>query len=403
MATSSTQNFPTLDIDLYAEDILPDPWPILARIREAGPLVWNEQGYWMTAHDRICRRVFSQPDVMGQDGLIKSFFGEDAFITIDERAPHNALRNVWVSAFGRSGVDKLVPAVRDMIAIMLDAIEDELRSGGQVDMVPALTRPLPARVIAHMMGVSQEMTPTVIDWADTMANATLGGLPIDYEHDPHWLASERAKGELAEYIIEQIQYRRTHRGDDLISHMVHSDIGSEMSEQAMMVNIRQLLFAGNETTSNWLGHIVITLGEHAADRRDIVGDRSLTAGAVEEVLRWQGVTQVMPRGVGEQGAEIAGQKLRSGSEVILLLGAAGRDPARWDNPDRFDIRRESKPHLAFGNGLHTCLGAILARMEALEVTNALLDRFPEYRIAKQASYANFSLRGPTSAWIELCQ
>lgn len=403
MATTSTASVPTLDIDLYAPDIVPDPWPVLSRIREAGQLVWNEQGYWMSAHDRVCRQVFGQPDVLGQEVLMKSFFGEEAFIAIDERAKHNALRNVWVSAFGHNGVEKLVPAVRQTIGELLDAVEDELRSGGQVDMLPALCRQLPAHVIAFMMGVSREMTSTVIEWADTMANATLGGLPIDFDNDPYWHASERAKAELGDYLIEQIAYRRTHPGEDLISHMVHSEIGQKMSEQAMMVNIRQLLFAGNETTSNWLGHILVTFGERTDDRRALASDRSLVPGAVEEVLRWQGVTQVMPRGVGDGGAIIAGQQLPPGANVLLLLGAAGRDPRRWDRPDEFDMRREPKPHLAFGNGLHTCLGAILARMEAAEVTNAVLDRFPEYRIARPVAYANFSLRGPTSAWIELCQ
>ena len=402
MASIGTTNFATLDIDLYTPAILPDPWPVLARIREAGLLVWNEQGYWMSAHDRVCRRVLTQPEAMDHEGLIRSFFGEEAFITIDERPLHNALRNVWVSAFGHGGVQKLVPVVRGKIAEMLDGIEDRLRAGDEVDIVPALCRPLPAWVIAHMMGVSQDMTPHVIGWADAMASATIGGLPIDYDNDPYWLASERAKAELADYIIDQLRYRRTHSGEDLISRIVQSEIGRSMSEQAMMVNIRQLLFAGNETTSNWLGHIFVTLGTRDVDRRALAADPALIPAAAEEVLRWQGVTQVMPRTVTSGGAEVAGQHLDPGTEIILLLGAAGRDPVRWDQPDVFDIRRKPLPHLAFGNGLHSCLGAILARMEAAEATGAVLDRFPEYRLSRPVEYTNFSLRGPAAVWIELC-
>ena len=391
---------PRLDIDLYDPAILPDPWPVLAEIREAGPLVWNEQGFWMTAHDKVCRQILNQPDAIGQEGLIASLFGEEAFISTDERGVHNALRNVWVAAFGRSGVDTLVPVVRKVVSDMLDKVEEQLADGSEIDMVPALCRPLPAYVIAHMMGVAGDMIPTVIEWADLMANATAGGFPIDYENDPHWLASEQAKAELADYLIEQIRFRRTNPGEDLISQMVHSEIGGRISEAAMMVNIRQLLFAGNETTGNWLGHILVTLGEHPEERRALQADRTLIPAALEEVLRWQGVTQVLPRGVKQDGLVIGGQELPAGTEVILLLGAAGRDPARWDRPDVFDPRREAKPHLAFGFGLHSCLGATLARMEAFEVATAILDRLPEFRIARPLTYGNFSLRGPTSIVIQ---
>jgi len=400
MSSTAMADYPSLDIDLYDPAIMPDPWPVLARIREAGPIVWNEQGYWMTAHDRVCRQIMNRPDAIGQEGLIASLFGEEAFISIDEPAMHNALRNVWVSAFGKNGVDALVPVVRKVVNGMIDAVEEPLRDGGQVDIVPALCRPLPAYVIAHMMGVAEDMIPTVIEWADHMANATAGGLPIDYENCPFWLASERAKEDLAAYLIEQIRFRRTNPGDDLISRIVRSEIGGQISEQAMMVNIRQLLFAGNETTGNWLGHILVTLGEYPDERRALRADRLLLPAALEEVLRWQGVTQVLPRGVKQAGTDVAGHDLPLGAEVILLLGAAGRDPERYHRPDEFDIRREPKPHLAFGFGLHSCLGATLARMEAFEVASAILDRIPEYRIARPLTFGNFSLRGPTSVWIE---
>lgn len=389
-----------MDIDLYDPTILADPWPVLARIREAGPLVWNAQGYWMTASDRLCRQILGQPDTAGQEGLIASLFGEEAFISIDERALHNGLRNVWVGAFGRGGVEALVPVVRRVVGAMLAPALETLRGGTMVDLVAALCRPLPAHVIAHMMGVPEETIPMVIAWADVMANATSGGFPIDYANDPHWLASEWAKAELATFLIEQMRRRRADRGDDLVSQIVHSEIGATLSEHAIMVNLRQLLFAGNETTSNWLGHILVTLAERPGDRRALREDPALIPAAVEEVLRWQGVTQVLPRGV-RHDTVIAGQDLPAGAELILLLGAAGRDPERHTAPDSFDIRREAKPHLAFGFGLHSCLGAMLARMEAREVTAAILARLPEYRLARPVTYGNFSLRGPASAWIEL--
>ena len=392
---------PSADINLYDPALVDNPWPVLAQIREMGDIVWNEQGYWMSARDRVCRQAFSQYDSLGHEGLVASFFGSDAFITINDRARHNVLRDVWVSAFGHNGVEKLVPVVRRIIGEMMVPVMEQLNSGSPCNLFAELCRPLPAHVIAHMMGVSGKMTSTVIGWADAMASATVGGFPIDYENDPYWLASENAKAGLALFLFDQLEYRRKYPGDDLISAMVISEAAKGLSDEAMMVNVRQLLFAGNETTSNWLGHIVTTFGSFQDEWQAMRKQRDLVPGAVEEVLRWQGVTQVMMRSAGNDGAIIAGQKIAPGDEVVLLLGAAGRDPERFERPDQFDIRREARSHLAFGYGLHTCLGAILARMEALEVANALLDQIPAYRMARPVSCHNFSLRGPVSAWVEI--
>lgn len=396
MGQADTEVLPNLEVDLYDTSLLADPWATLRRVREAGPLVWNPQGFWMTAHDRICRQVLSQPAKFGQKGLIASLFGEEAFISIDDRALHNALRDVWVAHFGHKWVEDLSTFVRTTIEELLDRAIENLDRNGEVDLVRALCRPLPAFVIAQMMGVAPDMIPSIISWSDLMAEATSNGFPIDYENDQAWLASEKAKAELAAYIRDQIRLRRDMPAVDLISAMVQSEIAKTLSDEALMVNIRQLLFAGNETTSNWLGHIVAALAERPELRAALIAAPSLVPAAAEEIMRWQGVTQVLPRMVGADGAEIAGVALPAGSEIMLLVGAAGRDPARWDRPDELDIYRDGKPHLAFGLGLHSCLGATLARMEAREVIRALLRRLPEFSLKREVTFGNFSLRGPTS-------
>lgn len=386
---------PALDVDLYSPEILADPWPTLNRIREAGPIVWNSRGYWMTASDRVCRRILTRPPEIGQEGMISAFFGKEAFISIDDKAQHNALRNVWVPSFSREAVQQLAAFVRQVANRMLDDLEQQSRSGAPVDLMGGLARPLPAYVIAHMMGVSPQMIPKVVEWSDLMGDATSGGFPIDYDNDPHWLAGEQAKTELAAFLIEQFDYRRKTPGEDLISRLVHSEIGKTMSEQAIVVNTRQLLFAGNETTAKWLGHIFETLSRFPDVRQCLNADRRLLPAALEEVMRWQGVTQVLPRGVKGDDVVVEGVPMANGAEILLLPGAAGRDPARWDNPWTFDIHREPKPHLGFGLGLHSCLGAVLARMESLEVMSTMLDRFPDFHIQTPVPYGNFSLRGAT--------
>ena len=394
-------NVPTIDINLYGPEIAADPWPLVRQIREMGPVVYNKRGQYVTAQDRVCREIMTHPEKAGMKGVMSSIFGEEAFISIDEPTMHNALRNAWVSAFGKNGVEKLVPHTRKIASGLLDDALEKLETEGQVDMQPVFCRPIPAYVIAHMMGVEREFIPTIIRWADDMARATANGHPIDYDNDPCWLKSEQAKADLGDFLIEQIGYRSTNPGNDLVSAIVHSDIGQQVSTHQMMVNLRQLLFAGNETTSNWLGHIVTILGERPDIREELRRDRTLVPAALEEVLRWLGVSQVLPRTVCDEGAVIGGVDLPAGAHVMAMVGAAGRDPARYANPEEFDIHRPQKPHLAFGFGMHSCLGATLARMEALQVTNLLLDRLPDYHFAAPITYDNFILRGPSRLLIEI--
>src|SRR5579884_3660558 len=137
-AGRGARSYPVLDIDLYSPEILADPWSALAEIRKAGPVVWNEHGYWMTGHDRVCRQIMNRPGAIGQEGMISTFFGEEAFISIDEKHRHNALRNVWAGAFSREAVAALASFVRTIANRMLDAVEPALRAGERVEMMAAL-------------------------------------------------------------------------------------------------------------------------------------------------------------------------------------------------------------------------------------------------------------------------
>ncbi len=391
---------PSVDINLYGPEMAEDPWASLRRIRELGPLVWNERGQWITAHDRVCRQIMNRPLEATMKGVMTSTFGEGAFITMDDRDAHNALRNVWVSAFGTRGVASLVAFTRQIIEARLDEALAALEADGTVDMQPVFCRPIPAYVIAHMMGVGEDVIPTIVEWSDHLATGTSSGHPIDYENDFYWLRAEKARADLADFLLEQVQYRRAHPDHGLISKIVHSDLAATTPDAQMVVNLRQLLFAGNETTSNWLGHLVHIFGTRPDVRAELDADRSLIPSALEEMLRWLGIVHAVPRMVGQGGMEIAGVHLPEGAHIMALIGAAGRDPERYDDPDTFDIHREPKPHLGFGFGLHTCLGAILARMETAQAANALLDRMPSFRFVEPVTYESYMLRGPRRLVIE---
>jgi cytochrome P450 len=390
-----------MDVDLYTPEVIADPWPTLARIREAGPILWNERGYWMSAQDRVCRRIFANPERFSCKPVVPAFFGDEAFISIDDKARHNALRLMWSDSFRPVGIAKMAGTVRMIANRMLDPLVERLEAGETVDLVEGLCRHLPAYVIAHMLGVPREMQRMLIEWSDTMAASTAGGYEIDYETDPAWLAGERAKRDMADFIVEQIRDRRVNPGDDLISEMVHSEVGKTLSEQAMVINTRQLLFAGSETTANWLGHIVHVLGKRPDLQRELRADPGLIRSAAEEVLRWEPVVHALPRTVANGDIEVEGVTIPEGAPVVPLLGAANRDPRRYDNPDELDIRRPGPSSLAFGFAIHNCIGIFLARLEAAETTAALLERIGDYALTDDVRYTGFTLRGPAAVSIRL--
>jgi cytochrome P450 len=351
----------------------------------------------MTAHDKVCRQILNKPVQFGTDGASADMFGAEAFIAIDDKAMHNALRNVWAAAFRRDSLERVIPVIRKFARRLLDAIEPRIRAGERMDVMSGFCRPLPAYVIANMMGVPDEMLGSVVQWSDLMANA--GGFPADYE-SLAWRSAEKAKQDLADYLLEQIKYRRTNPGEDLISQIVHSEVGKTLSERAVMVNTRQLLFAGNETTAKWLGHIVLILGRLPEVRRSVMQDSALLAPALDEIMRWEPVVHALPRRVHGE-AVIADVPLCDGTEVVLLVGGANRDPQRYPDPDRLDIHRERRANMGFGYGLHSCLGVVLAQLEAVEATTAFVARFPDYEVPERVQYTGFGLRGPSPLNVEL--
>lgn len=386
-----------MKVDLFGPETVQNPWPVMGQIMAEGPVVHNETvNTWMITTDRLCRKVFLDTERFTLEGAIgTTVFGPEAFITIDDKKRHDELRGIWSVAFQRSSLEALRPVIADIADRMIDRIEEQLKDGATIDAEHELCRDLPAYVIAHMLGVPAEMRPSIVKWSDDIGHAV--GLPNNTPHtDPLWKAAHEAKQQLANYMLSQINDRRRSPGDDLISQIVHSDVGKTLSDEALIANSRQLLFAGNETTAKWLGHSLVTLAKFPEIRDEIAADRSLIPQALEEVMRWEPVNMSLPRLVRGGDAEIADAIIPDAAEVMVLTGAAAHDPARYDDPATFDIHREAKSHLGFGFGLHSCLGVALARLEAEVVMNRVLDRIPNFEVVGPVRYNAFSFRGPTA-------
>ncbi len=391
----SPAHVPVTATGIMGEAYAADPWPALHALRAQGPVVWHEtyRRWLVTTHEHVHATLNDYERFTVEGTSMVALFGKEAFISMDERGPHDELRNVWAAAFRKTVLEGLRAPAGRIVERLVASVAARLHAGEAVEIIPALCRPLPTLVIAHMMGVPEEMLAQVIGWTDAMsaggpAYQTGAAAAVAQQ------AREAAKTALADYLTSLLRARRVQPGDDLISTLAVSAAARSRGDDALVPNIRQLLFAGNETTAKWLANIFVSYAEHPDVWRELGTNRALVRPANEEVLRWQGVTGSLVRKVRGQGAQIADVALEDGAEVTLLLAAANRDPARYENPDAFDIHRPAKANLGFGFGLHHCLGLNLARLEAEMAVQAALDQFPPFSIAAPYGYSTLPVRGP---------
>jgi len=401
-AGSAAREAPVTSLDIIGADVADDPFPVLAELRAFGPVVWHEAyGSWLVTTDREIRKVLTDQARFTVEGtVLEDLFGANAFISTDDRHRHDSLRNIWADAFRRPALERLRPRIGAMLDRLLDPIAKRLGSGESIDIDAALCRPLPAMVIGALMGVEDDMLGQVMGWADAMVEG--GSVYLDKEEAERRMAvREEAKASLAAYLIGQMEYRRTHPGDDLVSMLVSAEAARGIPDEHLVENLRQLLFAGNETTAKWLANIFVTFGEFPEVRRELVADPSLIPQANDEVMRWRNIIGTIMRKVRGGPVELAGITLADGDAVSLVLTSGNRDPARYEDPDRFDIHRMPQPNLGFGLGLHNCLGLALAKVEAEVAVRGFLARIPDYAIAASYHYSPVPARGPSPVRIAL--
>ena len=395
---------PVMSLSFREPGFNQDPFPVLEEIRKAGPVVYNEQrGTWLlTSYPDVARvlgdaRHYAQ----GETEAFTDFFGGPTMETIDEPQRHDAIRGIWAPDFQRGNLESRRPLVERVVAERLDPFVDRIRAGETVDAVAEMTRSIPTLVIAGMLGIETAMFQQFSAWSDAMGAIAEGALDTSDRGMETIMAGRRATAELNEYIAAQVQDRRRHPTDDLIGQMVSSEYArTAMTEREIIAGNTQLVFAGNETTAKLMAHTLVTLAQHPGQRRTLASDRTLVPQAVEEVHRYQTITQFIDRDVKESDVEIRGVAIPRGSVVTPMQGAANRDPERWDHPGDFDVTRPPRQHLGFGFGMHSCIGLNLARLEAQVWLDRLLDKLPEYELAEEVDYgSNFQLRGPLAVHI----
>ncbi len=301
---------------------------------------------------------------------------------------HTRLRRLISRDFTPRRIRQLEPRIREITRNLLDRASQR----GEFDVIRDLATPLPVMVIAEMLGIPPERYETFKQWSDTIiaGDNNLPGTPIP----PEIISARNA---LRDYFTDEIEKRKRRPGPDLVSALVAAHQETEALTAGELLNfVVLLLLAGNETTTNLIGNGMLALGRHPEQMALLRREPSLLPGAIEEMLRYDGPVQSTVRHTREP-IELDEIELDPGTLVFVLLAAANRDPARFDRPDEFDITRAPADHLAFGEGIHYCIGAPLARLEGQAAIGMALEKFPTLRLADPAaplSYkGSFFLRG----------
>ena len=393
---------PLLSFDTTDPDFVRDPWPRYAEIRRAGGVIYNERiNRWMVGDFDLVKQILSAPTQFGSErGQVEhaAVFGGPTMEFYDG-PHHDKIRAIWSDDFRPRTLAQLRPVITDVIRARLAPVVDRLRGGETVEIMSELTRGIPTEVIAYMLAVDRDMVGQFSAWSDAMGASAEGYSSPGGRGAELIAAGKRATAELNEYIRSELPRRQCPPGDgwDLIAEMVRADYAcTHMTEQEIVASNTQLVFAGNETTAKLLAQIVSTLAQHADQRCAIRDDRSVIPAAVEEVHRYETVSHSIFRDVIDDSASVGETVMYGGERITLLLGAANRDPARWEHPDQFDVSRKKLPHLGFAFGLHSCLGMNLARLEAQIFLEELIEALPDWDVEQPLDYGtNFTVRGPS--------
>lgn len=381
--------------NIFDPAIRPGPYPLYARFLAEGPVVRNlDLGFWMISGYETAREALLDSEQFS-NGLIgidpvQQFLPAPTMLFTDP-PDHERLRTPVAQAFGPA-------AMRDLV-LRAEAIADDLLAqiepGAPFDVVQTLAYPLPVIMIAEMLGVPPEDRDRFKRWSDAVVGFSAlgegGGDVGDVEQ------RRRMVDELLVYLAAAIEKRRSEPSDDLIGRLVAANRDGEVTDDELLASCVLLLVAGNETTTHLIGNLLLALAGWPEEMARLVEHPELVPNAIEETLRFDPPVQAIPRVV-MRDTEMAGQRL-AGSEMVLIMNAgANRDPAQFPDPDRYDITRENAArHLAFGWGIHHCMGASLARTEGQAALRALLRHGRSVRLADPDApleYGpNFFLRG----------
>lgn len=368
-----------LVFDPYDWDTQQDPYPVYRRLRDEAPCYHNEaQGFWaLSRYDDVLSGFRDWENLSNAGGValeqddgmqvrqVLSFLGMDP-------PEHDNLRALVSRAFTPRRVSELEPHVRSLARHYLDALGE----GRECDFIGGFAGRLPMDVISELLGIPEDDREMLRTWADTVVHREDGqsGVPAE---------GIQAAVDILGYFRDHVAGRRSRAGsDDLTDALLAAEVeGKRLADFDVIAFLFLMIIAGNETTTKLLGNALYWAWRHPEQRRTLQADPSRIAGWVEETLRFDPSSQLIARTT-TTDLEIHGRQIPKNAKVALLIGSANRDERYWNEPDRYDVGRNTTGSLAFGQGTHFCLGASLARLEARVALEEVLQRAPEYEIVE---------------------
>jgi cytochrome P450 len=396
-----------LDFRFFANQSAENPFPLLAMARSMGavvplpmPFPGGLQGWMITRLEEavqvlkdskrftVDRRVIGGESIFERRGTLADAPGllGQSMISVDG-LDHRRLRGLVSQAFTPKYIQSLRPAIQRIADELLDQVQEQ----GEMDLVHDYAYPLPINVISDMLGVPKKNRDKIRLWAEALTTGDVSG-------DASRLQKIRA---FSNYVVELVAEKRQNPQDDLISQLIQAETeGERLSEAELLSMVGLLIFAGHETTSNLIGIGTLVLLDNPEQMAKLKADTSLVPLAVEELLRFNGPVMMPAPRFATEDVELGGQRIGKGDLVIAALASANRDESQFSEADELDIARQLNRHIAFGQGIHICLGAPLARLEGDIAFTTLLQRMPDLRLSVPRETVtwrgSFNLRGLTS-------
>ena len=375
-----------LDGFLTSRDFLEDPYPMLHTLRKEDPVHWSDSigGWILTRYDdivptfkdviyysnegRLARVVeYLPPESRARFRTFEDYFRETSLLHSDP-PDHTRLRALLTKVFNATSVEAMRPRIQTVVNGLLDSVE----GAGQMDVIKDLAVSLPITVLGSILGVPPADQVHVKGWADDL----LAFQGINKPTERVLERSQKALVEIRDYLTVLIGDRSTRPREDLLSQLVAVEAeGEKLSRRELIYTCITLLVAGHETTTSLIGNGIYTLLRHPDQWELLQNNPSLLNSAIEEILRYESPVARQPRLI-KQDVDLGGKRISRGETVFQMLNAANRDPAYFSDPDRFNIQRGKNRHVAFGMGIHFCIGAVLARTEAQVVFRTLMERLP---------------------------
>jgi cytochrome P450 len=374
-------------VDLFDPIFKANPYPTYAKLRSASPIhratLPDGRGVWLVTRyedvltilkdERFVKdwRKVMTPEQLAQIPPIPEVMKPLSTNMLDTDPPdHERLRALVSKAF----TPRLIERLRPRVQTIADALLDEVQARGEMDLIDDYAFPLPITVIAELLGVPTEDRNRFREWSDAAVSGDASQEYMEKILIPHMQA-------FTDYLRQMFDEKRKNPREDLISALVQAEeAGDRLSEGELLGMVFLLLVAGHETTVNLIGNGVLALLQHPDQLKKLRDDPSLIKPAVEELLRYDGPVETSTERFAREDVRIGETVIPQGEMVLVVISAADHDPERFPDPDALDITRADNKHLAFGKGIHHCLGAPLARMEGQIAIGTLLRRMPYLRL-----------------------